>query len=228
MIEQLRTVSEQLAVSASVNMEAPVQHCPGWTVRDLVIHIGEVQRFWVRIVGERLTLRPTDGMRGLPEGAEPIDWFRSQTTALVSVLTTCADDMLVWTWWEPQQNTAWVKRRQLNEVVVHAWDVANAVGRASPIPTDLAVVGLQEFVDVFGRDLREGAEPPPVSLVATDCDWSALLFSDSSPEGSTDGSTVAAGLELRGSASEVLLSLWSRVSVADPAITAALGSIDLN
>lgn len=224
MIEQLRTVSEELAVSASVNMEASVQHCPGWTVRDLVVHLGEVQRFWVRIVGERLTVRPTDGLRGLPEGAEPLEWFRSQTTALVSALATCADDVSLWTWWEPAQNAAWVKRRQLNEVVVHAWDTANAIGSALPIPTDLAVVGLQEFVDVFARDLREGAEPPPIALVATDCDWSEVLFSDSFPE----GATAAAGLELRGSASEVLLSLWSRVSVADPAITAALGSIDLN
>ena len=84
MIEQLRIQSEQLAVSASVSMDAPVEHCPGWTVRDLVVHIGEVQRFWDRIVSERLTARPTDGLRGLPEGAEPIQWFRAQTTALAS------------------------------------------------------------------------------------------------------------------------------------------------
>lgn len=45
MIEQLRVVSEQLAVSAAVNMDAQVEHCPAWTVRDLVVHIGEVQRF---------------------------------------------------------------------------------------------------------------------------------------------------------------------------------------
>jgi uncharacterized protein (TIGR03083 family) len=225
MIEQLRTVSEQLAVSASANMEASVQHCPGWTVHDLVVHIGEVQRFWVRIVGERLTARPMDGLRELPEGVEPLEWFRSQTTALVSVLATCADDVSVWTWWEPQQNAAWVKRRQLNEVVVHAWDAANAVGSASPIPTDLAVVGLQEFVDVFARDLREGAEPPPVALVATDCDWSAVLFSG---EPIVNPSAPVPKLELCGTASEVLLSLWGRSTLVDPATAAALGAIDLS
>jgi uncharacterized protein (TIGR03083 family) len=224
MIEQLRSESEALAVSASVNMDAQVEHCPAWTVRDLVVHIGEVQRFWVRIVSDRLMARPTDGLRGLPEGAEPIQWFRSQTTALVSTLATCADDVPLWTWWEPEQNAAWVKRRQLNEVVMHAWDAANAVGVARPIPTDVAVVGLQEFVDVFARELRDGVEPPPVALAATDCDWNAVLF----PHTSDDGLTAGPSLELRASASDLLLSLWGRVRVADPAIAAAFGAIDLS
>ena len=224
MIEQLRSESEALAVSASVNMDAQVEHCPAWTVRDLVVHIGEVQRFWVRIVSERLMARPTDGVRGLPEGAEPIEWFRLQTTALVSALATCANDVPLWTWWEPEQNAAWVKRRQLNEVVVHGWDAANAVGIARPIPTDVAVVGLQEFVDVFARELRDDAEPPPVALAATDCDWNAVLFPDTSNYALTAGPS----LELRASASDLLLSLWGRVRVADPAIADALGSIDLS
>jgi uncharacterized protein (TIGR03083 family) len=225
MIEHLRTTSEQLAVSASVNMDASVEHCPGWTVRDLVVHIGEVQRFWVRIVGERLTARPTNGLRGLPEGAEPIAWFRSQTTALVSALSLCADDVALWTWWEPEQNAAWVKRRQINEVVVHAWEAANAVGLAAPIPSDVAVLGLQEFVDVFSRDLRDGAKPAPLALVATDCAWSAILFGGAPAVGSD---VVVPSLELRGSASEILLSLWGRAKIDDPAIADALKAIDLN
>jgi uncharacterized protein (TIGR03083 family) len=224
MIEGIAAVSEQLAVSASRNLDAPVEHCPRWTVRDLVVHIGEVQRFWVRIVSERLLERPTDSPRGLPEGAEPIEWFRSQTTALVSALTTCADDIPLWTWWEPEQHAGWVKRRQLNEVVIHAWDAANAVGVARAIPTDSAVVGLQEFVEVFACELREGAEPKPVALVATDCEWSAVLFPDS------DSARTAGGarLELRASASDLLLSLWGRVQVSDASIARALAAIDLN
>ena len=168
-------------------------------------------------------VRPTDGLRGLPEGAEPIEWFRLQTTALVSTLATCADDVPLWTWWEPEQNAGWVKRRQLNEVVVHGWDAANAVGIARPIPTDVAIVGLQEFVDVFARELRDGAEPPPVSIVATDCDWSAVLFGKG-----FSADPVMPRLEMHGSASDLFLSLWGRANVADPAIVAALGAIDLS
>lgn len=226
MIEQLQTVSEQLAVSAAVDLEASVEHCPGWTVRDLVVHIGSVQQFWVRIVGERLTVRPKDGLRGLPEGAEPIAWFRSQTAALATALATCADETPMWTWWEPEQNAAWVKRRQLNEVVIHAWDAANAVGIARPIPADVAVVGLQEFVDVFSHDLREDAAPPPVALVATDVDWKAVLFEIDRVVDLVETGSTRPALELRGTASELLLSLWSRRQIADPAIVAALGAID--
>jgi uncharacterized protein (TIGR03083 family) len=225
MIEGIAAVSDQLSVSASRNLDAPVEHCPGWTVRDLVVHIGEVQRFWVRIVSERLLERPTDSPRGLPEGAEPIEWFRSQTTALVSALTTCADDVPLWTWWEPEQNAAWVKRRQMNEVVVHLWDAANAVGMATPIPREVAVVGLQEFVEVFSRDLRDGAKPAPLALVATDCDWSAILFGGAPSVGSD---AVVKNLELRGSASEILLSLWGRAKIDDPALADGLKAIDLS
>lgn len=233
MIEQLQTVSEQLAVSASVDPEASVEHCPGWTVRDLVVHIGSVQQFWVRIVGERLMVRPKDGLRGLPEGAEPIAWFRSQTAALATALATCADDVSMWTWWEPEQNAGWVKRRQLNEVVIHAWDAANAVGAARPIPVEVALVGLQEFVDVFAHDLREDTAPPPIALVATDGDWKAVLFKSDRVDRVVDRGvdlveTGAAwpAFELRGTASELLLSLWGRHPIADPAIVAALGAID--
>ena len=220
MVLNVRRFSEQMAVDAAANLDASVEHCPGWSVRDLVLHIGEVQRFWVRIVTERLTARPTNFERGLPSEAQPIDWFRSQTAALVSVLSTCADDVAVWTWWDAEQNAGWVKRRQMNEVVVHAWDAANAVGNAEPIPADVAMVGLTEFVDVFSRDVREGAEPPPVALVATDCDWSGVLFSDDA--------TVVPSLELRGTASELLLSLWGRVPVIDPVLRTALRAIDLS
>jgi uncharacterized protein (TIGR03083 family) len=223
-IERIQTVSEQLAVSASANLDARVEHCPEWTLRDLVVHIGEVQRFWTRIVSERLLARPTDGPRGLPEGAEPIAWFRSQTAAFVSTLSACADDVPLWTWWDPEQNAAWVKRRQLNEVVMHAWDAANAVGVAGPISPALAMLGLQEFVDVFALDLREGAEPPSISLVATDCDWKAVLF----PDDCFAGAAAVPSLELRGNASDLLLSLWSRAPVADPAIATALSAIDLS
>jgi uncharacterized protein (TIGR03083 family) len=229
MIEGIKTVSEQLAVSASRNLDAPVEHCPGWTVRDLLVHIGEVQRFWARIVSERLVARPTDVPRGLPEGAEPIAWFRSQTTALTSALDTCADDVALWTWWDPEQHAGWVKRRQLDEVVIHAWDAANAVGVAGPIPVELAVVGLQEFVDVFACDLRGGAEPPAVSLVATDCDWGGVLFGgDTSVGNGSVGPGALPSLELRATASNLLLSLWGRVSVVDPAIASALAAIDLS
>jgi uncharacterized protein (TIGR03083 family) len=229
MVEGIKTVSEELAVSASMKLEAPVEHCPGWTVRDLVVHVGEVQRFWARIVSERLIARPTDGPRGLLEGAEPIAWFRSQTAPLTSALSTCADNVTLWTWWDSEQNGAWVKRRQLNEVVIHAWDAANAVGVAGPIPVDLAVVGLQEFVDVFARDLREGAEPPTVSLVATDCDWGGELFGgDRSIQTGSVETGALPSLEVRDTASNLLLSMWGRVSVVDPAIAAALAAIDLS
>ena len=89
---------------------------------------------------------------------------------------------------------------------------------------------------MFALDLRDGAAPPPVALVATDCDWSAVLFGDpTDPAGlgdsaDTSGLTIASTphLELRGSASEILLSLWRRSNIDNPVLREALGAIDLS
>ena len=51
--------------AAADGVDAEVEHCPGWTVADLVGHLTEVHWFWGTIVEERLKRRP-----GCP-GARP-------------------------------------------------------------------------------------------------------------------------------------------------------------
>jgi hypothetical protein len=43
--------STAFAAVAEGNLAAPVQHCPGWTVADLVNHLTEVQWFWALVAG---------------------------------------------------------------------------------------------------------------------------------------------------------------------------------
>ena len=102
--------------------------------------------------------------------------------------------------------------------------IGSEIARAL-LARDVAVVGLREFVDVFSRDLRDGAKPAPLALVATDCDWSAILFGSAPAVGSD---VIVPSLELRGSASDILLSLWGRVKIDDPALADTLGAIDLS
>ncbi len=56
--------SAALAEAAEGNLAAPVEHCPGWTVADLVRHVYEVHWFWGTIV-DRAARRATAG-RGWP------------------------------------------------------------------------------------------------------------------------------------------------------------------
>jgi uncharacterized protein (TIGR03083 family) len=221
MIEGIRRISEEMAVDASRDLDAQVVHCPAWTVRDLVTHIGEVQWFWSFVMDGGHTSRPElPEPRGLPKGADPMAWFREQTQKLTSSLDTCADDLHLWTWWEPLQNAWFVKQRQLNEVAVHAWDARNAVGDPRPIDADMAVVGLQEFVDVMAKDITEGTNPAPVRLQATDIAWAETIFASDQPTHDQ--------LTLADSASNLLLTLWGRHPVPNPEIEAALRCVDLS
>jgi uncharacterized protein (TIGR03083 family) len=219
MIRGIAFHSEALAVDAARNLDAAVAACPGWTVRDLVEHIGRVQWFWSELVERRVQDQAEMNDVAYPfERGEPLDWFRAQTGRLVAGLHTMVDTDPLWTWWEPDQTALFAKRRQFNEVVVHGYDARHAVGDPRPIPVDAAIVGLDEFVEIMSKDLSDDQpNPPPLALVATDAEWASVLF-----EGNT-GPT----LTLEGTASELLLTLWRRLPIVDPAVEAALAAIDL-
>ena len=63
--------SAGLARAAEANLDAPVEHCPGWTVADLVWHLSDVHWFWAKIVAELPSERPEDLQR--PERAAPVE-----------------------------------------------------------------------------------------------------------------------------------------------------------
>jgi uncharacterized protein (TIGR03083 family) len=220
MIQGIALHSEAMAVDGARNLDAAVAACPGWTVRDLVEHIGRVQWFWSELVERRVQDQAEMNDVSYPsDRGEPLDWFRTQTARLVAGLQTMADTDSLWTWWEPEQTALFAKRRQFNEVVVHGYDARHAVGDPRPVPSDAAIVGLDEFVAIMAKDLSDDQPtPPPLALVATDVNWTSVLF-----EGNP-GPTLA----LEGSASDLLLSLWSRLPVRDPAVGAALSAIDLS
>jgi uncharacterized protein (TIGR03083 family) len=219
-IRGIALYSEELAVDAAGNLDAAVLACPGWTVGDLVEHIARVQWFWSEVVERRVQHRLEMNDVAYPENrGEPMEWFRTQTARLVAGLRTMDDREPLWTWWEPEQTARFVKRRQLNEVAVHGYDARHAIGDPRPIPTHVAIVGLDEFVAIMSKDLVDDVPPPPpLVLVATDTEWRSVLFAGNS------------GLELtlEGSASDLLLRLWGRLPVHDPAVAAALDAIDLS
>jgi uncharacterized protein (TIGR03083 family) len=220
-IAGIEAQSEEMATDAFRNLDAQVEHCPEWKVRDLVEHIGRVQWFWCEIIERGVLDRAEMNDVAYPtDRGEPVAWFRSQTTRVVRALTSLADDAPLWTWWPPMQNAGFAKRRQLNEVVVHSWDARNAIGDPRPIPTNYAVVGLEEFVEVMAKDLNEGHTPPPVVLRTTDATWTSTLFAEDAP--------TQAELILEGTASDLLLTLWGRRNCGNEAITKALTAIDLS
>ena len=145
-LAHLLQTSERLAIAAERDLGARVEHCPEWTVLDLVAHIAGVQWFWASIVEGKMQ-EPEDMQRpdGIPAHSDPIEWFRTQTIRLHDALSNAADADRVWTWWPEDQSVGFVLTRQLNESVVHCFDACNATGTATAIDPDVAVLGLQEF-----------------------------------------------------------------------------------
>lgn len=219
-VEAIEQLSEEMAVDAGRNIEAAVMACPGWNVRDLLDHVASVQRFWATIVRGRVTDRSrVDRPAERPLDMDALTWHRSASAELVSALRGCPIEEPLWTWWSPDQSARFVRRRQLNEVAMHGWDARQAIGDPRPIPTEIALIGLQEFVEVMSHDIIDGSAPVPIRLVANDIDWTATLFgSDESP----------IQHELSAKASDLLLQLWGRHPIEDREIAEAIAMIDLS
>jgi uncharacterized protein (TIGR03083 family) len=153
-----------------------VKACPGWTLRDLARHQGEVWNFWGQVVAQdiqdRTRLRDigadaTDQF----EGAELVDWLATAHSGLISALTDAGVEREVWTWTGKNQPVSWVRRRMVQETAVHRYDAATAVGESFEIPTAIAADGIDEFLTWFaGRERREGEMKPggTVHLHCTD------------------------------------------------------------
>ena len=84
----ITTESEALADAAAVtSFDAPVLSCPGWTMIDLVIHAGLVQRWATEIVATNAQERPPIGDAPKPASSDELaDWFREGSVALVAAL----------------------------------------------------------------------------------------------------------------------------------------------
>jgi len=157
--------SAGLADAAKGNLAAAVEHCPGWTVADLVHHLTEVQWFWATIVEERLAAPPDAALR--PARAEPerlISALRAESGRLVRVLADAPSNDRVYTWAPAQQDVAFVTRHQVQEAVVHHWDAAHARGEDVAIEASIAADAVEEFLTFSVSSDADPAEPPRPAL----------------------------------------------------------------
>lgn len=193
--------------AAAGDLDSPVPTCPGWSVADLVLHLGEVHLWAAHVV-----------VNGTPDGdgtydGEPaglVDWYRGTAHHLVDTLESRAVDAPAWTF-GPDQVVSFWRRRQVHETLMHGYDALSAVGREAEwlIDPALAWDGVDEVATVFyPRQVRlERIAPLPgtLRLTATDVDAAPLDIGSGNP--------VA---ELTGPSSYLLLALWKRAPVQDP------------
>ena len=133
-IAALRAEGPLLARAAErAGPDAPVPACPGWRIRDLVRHVGNVHRWATGYVVEQhpapvgeLTedemVRSGAGDKDLP------GWFLDGHQRLVSALEQADPGMTCWTFLAAPSPLAFWARRQAHETAIHRVDAQLAEG----------------------------------------------------------------------------------------------------
>lgn len=211
----LRRDGQALANAAQGSLKFAVAGCPGWTMRDLVVHVTEVHAFWnfiaaTGIAGPDKYERPDDA----PE-TELVATYLAGLDALVATLSNTDAATPCWTW-DGTHDIAWITRRMAHEIAVHAWDARTAAGDNVQIDAGLASDGIDEFIHMM---LRYPMPDSPVlagsvHIHCTDVDGEWLVV----PNGDQLMITrehAKGSCAIRGSAHDLLMVLWRRCELAD-------------
>ena len=231
----LASEAKELASAAQeAGLDAPVPTCPGWTVNDLVLHVGEVHRWATAAVAGKATKLgdvPGDSRGPLPEPADTIDWFCNGAVALRGTLAD-ADPSVEYAAFLTDPATPrllfWARRQTL-ETSVHRLDAESALGRCTPMAPDIALDGIDEFLTGFIPRSRtplraDKAHCMQIAPTYSDQRWTVSI-SNELPE--TVRRATDADCIISGSASDIYLALWNRASLDNLQIEGDRTAIDM-
>lgn len=214
---ELRAATSRFAeLLGSADGGEPVPACPGWTMRDLAVHLGSVHRWAASIV---LSGQRVKAPAPLVEG--PLaDWYAGTADALLTALAAVSPDEPVPNFARLDEQARFWPRRQMHETVVHAVDAAQALDRPEDewtVTPAIAADGVDEVLQVFFPRLTASGRRPDVRrrirLVATDVDksWIVGPGSDEAAAPVRVHPSSEAHSSASGTAADLYLALWHRV-----------------
>lgn len=198
---------------AGTCLDAPVENCGDWKVRDLSVHLGEVYAFVHGNVvsGSMDPVDPTSiGNEGVA-GDDVLGTLRAQYETLAEALAATQASDPVWSW-TTDKTAGFYYRRMVQETSVHLWDVLRSAGTSEPLDGEFACDGIDELFELMYPNILTRGIPEPTGslhLHRTDGDgeWTASIV---------DGAIVVArqhakaDAAVKGSASDLNLLLWER------------------
>ena len=202
-----------LAGHATGNEEVPA--CPGWTTRDLTIHLGTMHRWAAAIVlsGQRLD-QPS------PLVPEPIaQWYAGTATSLLAALQAVDAAEPVPNFTHLDEVARFWPRRQMHETTVHVVDAAQALGLAEEewaVAPPVAADGVDEVLQAFFPRMTARGQRPDVRsrirLVATDIQQSWIVAPGAGELGPPLQlhSSLDADGSVSGTVADLYLGLWKR------------------
>jgi uncharacterized protein (TIGR03083 family) len=212
-LAQLHSDAARIMQIAGRDLDAPVPPCPGWTVRDAVVHTGEVYSH--KVASMRLPGGPRtvdDWLHAPAEGQDAVEWFQERLNELTGEFEARGPEAASYTWYDPDQTVGFWFRRMAQETAVHRVDVESAFDAVTPVADDLAVDGIDEVLDWFlaYQAADVGTDGPGRGTVAVrtgDRIWRATLNPDDVVLSREPGAVDAV---VSGEPSELLLWLWGR------------------
>ncbi len=236
-IEAIAVEGQCLADAACrVGLDAPVSACPGWDVRGLVRHLGEIHLWAAAHVAhphdapwaeteDLLLVRlgehwPELGVFWVDD-SELVDWYLRTNANLIDVLETAPDDLEAWTFLPAPTPRAMWARRQAHETAIHRFDAEMAGGGGSGFDPAFAADGIDELLTAMTTQRRLDvpvAAPQAIAVHATDTDerWLVTLESDVA---TTVRSEEPADVVVRADASDLYLNLWNRTDDSTVSLT---------
>lgn len=222
LIDALRVEGQLLGdAAARAELTDPVPTCPGWAVRDLLLHVGGIHRWAATVVGQARTApidvdQPYDVADTLPDDDALVDWYRTGHAELVHTLEKAPATLACWAFLPAPGPLAFWARRQAHETTVHRADADSATGpgTSAPVPADVACDGIDELLTCFvsgrNRRLRAKAERTlGVHAVDVDAHW-LVRIGPGLPHAERVDGDVPADESVSGAAAPLYLALWNR------------------
>ncbi|MFJ9731430.1 maleylpyruvate isomerase family mycothiol-dependent enzyme [Streptomyces sp. NPDC101169] len=247
----LRLIDERVsafraAVASAPSLDVRVPTCPEWTLFDLAQHIGEGRRDWAATVaaGPAPAKSAAEGAPAAPREREALSaWLAESTGQLLDALREAGPDRGCWTWWGASQSPRTcgaVARHQLQQMAVHTYDAQLTVGAPEPLPEEVALDGVEEFLfTCVATSSAWPHKPTAFDFHATEGrSWRLTVDGDgarsarvpapgTTPVAAAGEGPDAAGVSVRGTASELVLFVYDRIPADSLRIEGDAGLFDL-
>lgn len=217
-IAALRRDGNRIAAAADAGLHRLVPSCSGWTVAELVWHVGNVHTFWRQVAAGAVAGPDTYQEPARPDDEAVVSWFCDGLEETADTLGRLDPGTPAWTWGR-RKDVGFIRRRVAHETAIHRWDAEAAFEADEPIETVLAADGVAEFLDDVLPGMSNGLDGPTqtISLRANDIDalWTVCAGGGTcraAPAGARADVTVSA------TASDLVLMLWGRRQLAQIAV----------
>lgn len=203
--------------------ETPVLSCPGWTVTDLTRHLAGVYRWVHRVASANTTAAPAGRSQPVEPGPgdTALQLWQQAYDELMALFDALDPEAPAWNWAPQPKKAGFWPRRMAHETAVHRWDAQLAIAAGEPVEAKLAADGVSEVLDTWlpaGRRRPGGPWHGVVHLSAPDAAQEWFLRLRGEGVALLDTATIFdhddhhARVQVSGTASDLLLALWGRVS----------------